>query len=83
MATDALDKEFRFYLTNQDDLVTKHDGKVIVIKDCQVLAEYDSHLAAFTETVKHHERGTFLVQMVSEGNEAYTATFYSPVISAG
>ena len=83
MAPDLLDKEFRFYLANQDDLVAKHDGKVIVIKDCQVLAEYDSHLAAFTETVKRHERGTFLVQMVSEGDQAYTATFYSPVVSAG
>ena len=83
MVADALDKEFKFYLANQDDLVARHNGKVIVIKNCEVLAEYDTHLAAFTETVERHERGTFLIQRVSEGNEAYTATFHSPVISAG
>ena len=39
---------------------------------------YDSHVAAFTETVKQHERGTFLIQLVSEGDEAYTATIHTP-----
>ena len=83
MATSTLDKECRFYRDNQDDLVAEHNGKVVVIKDCQVLGAYDNHLAAFTEALKQHERGTFLVQTVSEGNEAYTATFYSPVIFPG
>ena len=79
MATDTLDKEFRFYLTNQNDMVAKYDGKVVVIKNREVLGAYDSELAAYTETIKHHEEGTFLIQRVSEGEEAYTATFHSRV----
>ena len=79
MATDTLDKEFRFYLTNQNDMVAKYDGRVVVIKNREVLGAYDSELAAYTETIKHHEEGTFLIQRVSEGEEAYTATFNSRV----
>ena len=79
MATDTLYKEFRFYLTNQNDMVAKYDGKVVVIKNREVLGAYDSELAAYTETIKHHEEGTFLIQRVSEGEEAYTATFHSRV----
>ena len=79
MATDTLDKEFRFYLTNQDDMVAKYDGRVVVIKNREVLGAYASELAAYTETIKHHEEGTFLIQRVSEGEEAYTATFNSRV----
>ena len=79
MATDTLDKEFRFYLTNQNDMVAKYDGKVVVIRNREVLGAYDSKLAAYTETIKHHEEGTFLIQRVSEGEEAYTATFHSRV----
>ena len=79
MATDTLDKGFRFYLANQNDMVAKYDGRVVVIKNCEVLGAYDSELAAYTETIKHHEEGTFLIQRVSEGEEAYTATFNSRV----
>lgn len=78
---DTLKKDFKYYLDQQDVLVEEHAGKVIVVKECSVLGVYDTHLEAFTETIKQHERGTFIIQQVSEGNEAYTATFYSPVIS--
>ncbi len=75
----VLKDEFEFYLANQDNMVKKYDGKVVVIKNHKVLGVYDSELAAFTATVKDHERGTFMIQRVSEGDEAYTATFNSRV----
>lgn len=78
---DTLRKEFKYYLDQQDMLVEDYAGKVIAIKACSVIGAYDTHLEAFTETIKQHERGTFILQQVSRGNEAYTATFYSPVIS--
>ena len=77
----TLRDDFQYYLKEQDMLVEEYAGKVIAIKDGSVLGAYDSHLEAFTETTKQHERGTFIIQLVSKGNEAYTATFYSPVIS--
>ena len=41
-------------------MVAKYDGRVVVIKNHEVLGAYDSELAAYTETIKHHEEGTFL-----------------------
>ena len=76
----ALKDEFDFYLANQDAMVERYDGKIIVIKAREVIGVYDSELAAFMETVKHHERGTFMIQRVSPGDEAYTATFNSRVV---
>ena len=72
--------EFRFYRANQDDMVLKYDGKVIVIKNHKVIGVYDSVTAAVTQTRKRHAPGTYLVQQVSEGGKAYTRTFHSPLI---
>lgn len=76
----ALQKEFEFYLAHQAEMVAKYDGKVIVIKNVDVLGAYDDELTAVTETQKTHELGTFLVQRVSEGNAAYSQTFHSRVV---
>ena len=62
---------------NQDEMVAKYDGKVIAIKDGEVLGVFEDYLAAVTEVRKSHELGTFLVQRVSEGDEAYTMTTMS------
>jgi outer membrane lipoprotein-sorting protein len=75
-----LEKDFRFYIEHQDEMVEKYDGKTIVIKDGVVLGAYDSELAAVTETKLSHELGTFLVQRVSPGDAAYSQTFHSRVV---
>ena len=74
-----LEKEFEYYLSHQQEMVEKYDGKVIVIKANEVLGVYESELSAVTMTQEHHQLGTFLVQRVSAGDEAYTATFNSRV----
>lgn len=76
--TGVLKKEFDFYRANQDEMVAKYDGKVIAIKDGEVLGVFEDYLAAVTKVRKSHELGTFLVQRVSEGDEAYTMTIVSP-----
>lgn len=78
--TSPLQDEFEFYIDHQDEMVEKYDGKFIAIKDGKVLGAYDDELAAITETQKTHKLGTFLVQRVSRGNEAYTQTFHSRVV---
>ena len=75
-----LEKDFKFYIENQDEMVEKYDGKVIVIKDGVVLGAFDSELTAVIETRKDHPLGTFLVQRVSPGNAAYSQTFHSRVV---
>ena len=75
-----LQKEFNYYLENQDELVSKYDGKFIVIKDCQVIGSYDSEMEAITETAKEHELGTFLVQKCEAGIDSCSYTYHSRVI---
>ncbi len=76
---DELEKQFKFYLKHQDTFVEQYDGKVIVLKNEEVLGAYGNELDAVNETRRCHELGTFLIQRVSAGDEAYTVTFHSRV----
>ena len=76
---ETLKEEFHYYLDHQGDFVQKYDGKVIVLKNHEVLGTYDTELDAIVETRKEHKPGTFMVQKVSEGEEDYTVTIHSPV----
>ncbi len=60
-------------------MVRQYDGKFVVIKDGKVLGAYDDELTAITQTQKTQELGTFLVQKVSPGENAYTQIFHSRV----
>lgn len=72
---------FEWYLQHQAEMVEKYNGKVIVIKDGQVLGPYENELAAVTDAQKQgHKLGTFLVQVVSPGDTAYKQTFHSRVV---
>ncbi len=73
----TLSREFQFYIDHQDEMVAQFNGKTIAIKDQQVLGAFDSTIEAVRETQKEHALGTFLVQRVSPGPEAYTHTFHS------
>lgn len=79
MAKDPLKEDFQYYIDNQADLLSKYEGKFIVIKDKEVVGAYDSEIEAYEESQKQYELGTFLIQKVSSGPESYTQTFYSQV----
>lgn len=79
MMLPSLEKEFQYYLKNQERLLQKYKNKVIVIKDDQVLGAYDSDLEAINATKVNYEPGTFLVQLCTPGKENYTQTFHSRV----
>ena len=78
--TSPLAKEFNYYLANQDEMVQKYDGMVAVIKDLSVIGVYTTEMDAVAETQKTHELGTFLIQKVSKGTEAYTHTLHSGAV---
>ena len=44
-----LENEFSFYLEHQVELATKHEGKVLVIKDQEVIGVYNTEEEALTE----------------------------------
>lgn len=75
-----LDKEFKYYLDNQDELVKEYDGKFIVIKNQTVIGAYNTEMDAYNETLKEHKLGTFLIQHCMPGEESHTATFNSRVV---
>lgn len=77
-----LKKEFEWFLKHQGELVEKYNGQVVVIKNREVIGVYKDEVSAVTETRKLHEIGTFLVQRVEPGKEAYTQTFHSRVAFA-
>jgi len=76
---EKLEKEFKYYLEHQDELVKKYNGKFIVIKDLKVIGAYDSELEAIEKTSEKHELGTFLVQKCEPGSGGYTQTYHSRV----
>lgn len=75
-----LEKEFQYYITHQDELVKKYNGKYIVIKGEEVIGVYESEISAYNEAQKSHQLGTFLIQQCLPGKENYTQSFYSRVI---
>jgi len=79
MAT--LDKEFRYYLDNQEMLLKQYCGKVLVIKNQKIIGVFDDISQAVFQTQEKHELGTFLVQTCTPGDEAYTAKYYTPLVN--
>ncbi len=79
---EKLEREFKYYLEHQEELVAKYDGKFIVIKDYNVIGAFDSELEAIEKTAEKHELGTFLVQKCEPGSGSYTQTYHSRVALA-
>jgi hypothetical protein len=74
-----LEKEFKYYLDNQEELVKKYDGRTLVIIDDKVVGNYDNFKEAYTDSLNKFEAGTFLIQKCSPGDKDYTFTFHSRV----
>ncbi len=75
-----LEEEFQYYLCHQDELVEKHEGQYVVVKDSQILGFYDSEVEAIENTQRDHKLGTFLVQRCEPGSQNYTEVFHSRVV---
>jgi hypothetical protein len=75
-----LENELQYYIDNQNELVNKYRGKYLVIKDQKIIGVYHSEIEAYSETVKAHELGTFLIQECQPGDENYTQTFRTRIV---
>lgn len=71
-----LKKEFEYYLLNQDKFVKEYDGKVIVLKDYEVVGVYDSFGQAYWGAQEKYQLGFFLIQKVSEGTQDTHSSAY-------
>jgi hypothetical protein len=72
-----LQREFRYYLEHQDELVKLHAGKVLVIRGEQVVGVFDTDAEALREARRRFPAGTYILQRCSEGSEDYTQHFTS------
>lgn len=75
-----LEKEFQFFKEHQNELVEKYIGRFIVIKDQEIIGDYDTELEALENSKEDHELGTFLIQHCLPGEDTYTQTFHSRVV---
>ena len=78
----ALESEFQYYIDHQNELVSKYEGKFIVIKNQGVVGVYNTEIEAYESSQKQYELGTFLIQKVEAGKSNYTQTFHSRVRTA-
>ena len=74
---DMFDKELAFFIAHQDELVQKHQGKVLVIRDEHIEGVYASPLEAYLSAQKRFPAGTFMIQPCEPGPDAYTVTINS------
>ncbi|HEV7889007.1 MAG TPA: hypothetical protein VGP08_00140 [Pyrinomonadaceae bacterium] len=71
-----------YFIANQPELVNRYDGKVLVIKNSEVVGAYNTPLEAYQEALKRFELGTFSIQPCKPGVEAYTVTISTQEIFA-
>ena len=72
-----LEQEFKYYLEHQDELVKKYNGQYLVIHGNKVQQSFEKQMDAYQWGTRHFELGTFLLQLCTPGDAAYTATFRS------
>lgn len=74
-----LEKEFKYYVDNQQNLLKEYNGKFIVIRNNEVVGSYNSHIEAYNASKGAYDPGTYLIQHCIPGSESYTQTFHSRV----
>lgn len=79
---DPLKKNLDWYIANQQELAAKHNGKILLIVDQQLIGAFDSMEKAYTAALKIYTPGTFTLQPCSPDADSYTLTLYSPAYSA-
>ena len=77
-----LEKELRYYIEHQDELVEKYNGKFLVIIGEQVVDVFDDLKTAYLEASAKYELGTFMIHRCSPGEASYTKNFRSRVVFA-
>lgn len=76
----SLEKDFKYYLDHQAELVKEHSGKYVVISAEKLIGFYDQELEAIEDAQSQGLKlGSFIVQLVSPGEDDYTQVFHSRV----
>ena len=65
----SLEDDYAFFRSNRADLLKQHPGRVLVIKNHEVIGEFDDEAEAVAQTRQSHRLGTFLVAKCDEEEE--------------
>lgn len=71
------DKELKFFIDHQDELVREYRGQTLVIRGEKVEGVYSPTLEAYLAAQKQFPAGTFMIQPCEPGPRAYTVTISS------
>lgn len=71
------EKELEYFKANQDELVKKHNGKILILKDEEICGAYDTTIDAYLDGNKKYGEGSFMIQRCIPGPDAYTVTVAS------
>jgi len=72
-----LEKEFDYYVKNQNELLKKYNNRFVVIIGDNVVDSYTTLEQAAEQAAKKYKLGSFLIQECTEGDRAYTQTFHT------
>jgi hypothetical protein len=64
VSDDVVQRQYDFYLANQDDLVKKYLGRWIVITGESVVGDFPTEEDASAFASASHRDGTFVIQLV-------------------
>lgn len=74
-----LETEFNYYRKHQNELVSKFEGKYLLIVGEDVVGVFESEIDAYASGQSKFALGTFLIQQCLPGVDNYTQTFHSRV----
>ena len=61
--------DYEYFINNLSELYKKYGHRFLVIKEQQVIGTYDEFGAAYDETIKTEELGTFIIQECVDINQ--------------
>lgn len=70
----VFERELKYFIAHQDELVRKHAGKALVLRGEEVVGAYETPLEAYLEAQQRFPVGTFMIQPCAPGPAAYTVT---------
>jgi len=74
-----IEQDFKYYLDHQNELVEKYNGKYIVLVDNRVVGAYNDRTEAYYDSVAKYAPGTFMIQLCTPGENAYTVRHFNRV----
>jgi thermostable 8-oxoguanine DNA glycosylase len=74
--------DYKYFEDNLSDLFKKFGHRFIVIKNESVIGDYDTFDAAYENTVKTEELGTFIIQECVDDPEKLIKHFQSNIVFA-